>query len=204
MAHPFPWCLEPRQARHGPDSVILDRDWVSASRYQDPASCPELAQQALTPAADQAAHEERCCLPSSCPNALCMGCGSGMLHMSRQGTATGTLPGRSNRLKAQVEHAPSRGQPLPRRLLQQLHLHVIVSRADVLDIPRPAMGGVHDLHGLRPDAVFTVRTYGTEPAYGLGLVHNFSLLEPRKPRSAARGSALSQNVAQLGKIRKVA
>ena len=49
-----------------------------------------------------------------------------------QGQVKLTLPGR---------------QPLPRRSLQQLQLRIIVGRADVLDIPRPAMGGVDDLHG---------------------------------------------------------
>lgn len=38
-------------------------------------------------------------------------------------------------VQAQVKHALTRGQPLPRRGHQQLHLNVIVSRADVLDIP---------------------------------------------------------------------
>jgi len=49
-----------------------------------------------------------------------------------------------------------------------------------------------------PDAVLTVRTYGTGSAYGSGLVHNFTLHNPRKRRSAVRGSAQSENVAQLG------
>jgi hypothetical protein len=49
-----------------------------------------------------------------------------------------------------------------------------------------------------PDAVLTVRTYGTRPAYGPGLVRNFSHLQPRTPRSAACESAQSQNMAQLG------
>jgi hypothetical protein len=68
---------------------------------------------------------------------------------NRQRPAASTLPGRPGRLKAQVKHALPHGQPLPRRGLQQLHPCVIVSRTDVLDIPRPAMEGVHDLHGHR-------------------------------------------------------
>ncbi len=48
--------------------------------------------------------------------------------------------------QAQVKLTLPRGQPLPRSSLQQLQLPVIVSRADVLDLPRPPVPGVHDLH----------------------------------------------------------
>ena len=45
--------------------------------------------------------------------------------------------------------------------------------------------------------VFTVRTYGTGPAYGPRLVRKSDHCKPRNRRSANRGSAQSQNVAQL-------
>jgi hypothetical protein len=50
-------------------------------------------------------------------------------------------------LHAKIKHALPGCQPLPRRRLQQLQLQLIVSRAQMLDIPRPTAGGVHDLHG---------------------------------------------------------
>jgi hypothetical protein len=40
---------------------------------------------------------------------------------------------------------------------EQLQLHVILSRLDVLDNPRTAMGGVDDLHPAEPEVVLTVR-----------------------------------------------
>ena len=49
-----------------------------------------------------------------------------------------------------------------------------------------------------PDAVFTVRTYGTRQLYGPGLVRKFSLHEPRTPGQPTRRTAQSQKVAQLG------
>jgi hypothetical protein len=55
-------------------------------------------------------------------------------------------------IQAQVKLTLPGRQPLPRRSLQQLQLRIIVSRADVLDIPRTAAGGVHDLHSRRARA----------------------------------------------------
>src|SRR5262249_22829914 len=52
--------------------------------------------------------------------------------------------------QAQIQLTLPSRQPLPRDRLQQLQLGLIVSRADVLDLPRPAMRGVHDLNGHRP------------------------------------------------------
>ncbi len=48
--------------------------------------------------------------------------------------------------RAQIQHALPGGQPLPRDGLQQFQLGVIMRGPDVLDLPRPAMAGVHDLH----------------------------------------------------------
>src|SRR5215472_17549833 len=55
-------------------------------------------------------------------------------------------PARRSRIQAQVQLALPGGQPLPRDSLQQLQLHVVMCRADVLDLPRPAARGVHNLH----------------------------------------------------------
>jgi hypothetical protein len=49
-------------------------------------------------------------------------------------------------LHAKIKHALPGCQALPRRRLQQLRLHLIVSRAQMLDIPRPTAGGVHHAH----------------------------------------------------------
>jgi hypothetical protein len=51
--------------------------------------------------------------------------------------------------RAQVQHALTGRQPLPRHRLQQLQLGVIMRGPDVVDPPRPAMIGVHDLHRRR-------------------------------------------------------
>jgi hypothetical protein len=50
------------------------------------------------------------------------------------------------RTRAQIQHALPGGQPLPRDGLQQFQVGVIMRGPDVLDLPRPAMAGVHDLH----------------------------------------------------------
>jgi hypothetical protein len=55
-------------------------------------------------------------------------------------------PARRTGIQAQVQLALPGSQPLPGGRLQQLHLSVVMRRAEVLDIPRPAMRGVHDLH----------------------------------------------------------
>ena len=44
-------------------------------------------------------------------------------------------------------------QALPRYGLQRLQLGVIARRAEVLDVPRPAAGGPHDLHRRRQPAL---------------------------------------------------
>jgi hypothetical protein len=48
-----------------------------------------------------------------------------------------------------------------------------------------------------PDAVFTVRTYGTRQLYGPGLVRKFSPPEPRTSRSQRRVSPEPRIVSQL-------
>ena len=48
-----------------------------------------------------------------------------------------------------------------------------------------------------PDAVFTVRTYGTRPLYGPGLVRKSSSREPRTRRSQRRASPEPRIVSQL-------
>jgi hypothetical protein len=53
----------------------------------------------------------------------------------RQRPAASTPPGRPRRLQAQVKLTLTGGQALPGRSLQQLKLHVVMGRADVLDIP---------------------------------------------------------------------
>jgi hypothetical protein len=117
---------------------------------------------------------------------------------NRQRSAASPLPGRVGLLQSQVQRALPGRQLLPRDCLQQLRLYIVMSRADVLDVPRPAMGGVDNLHRgrarRRPDCPHIRHWASLRP----GLVHNFSLHQPRKPRSAARNSAHSQNVAQLG------
>jgi hypothetical protein len=44
------------------------------------------------------------------------------------------------------------------------------------------------------DAVFTVRTYGTGPLYGPGLVHKSSHCKPRSPGQQAAGSQSADRV----------
>ena len=51
--------------------------------------------------------------------------------------------------QAQVQLALPRRQLLPRRGLQHLYLSIIMSRAEMLDIARPAVRGVHDRHRRR-------------------------------------------------------
>jgi hypothetical protein len=66
------------------------------------------------------------------------------------------------------------GQALSHDSLQRLKLDV-ASEPDALDNlwPLPGRG-----RNLRPDAVFTVRTYGNiSPPYGHGLVRNFNTRE---------------------------
>lgn len=52
--------------------------------------------------------------------------------------------------QTQIQLALPHGQPLPRHRLQQLQVRVGMRRPDVLDVPRPAVLGVHDLHRPRP------------------------------------------------------
>jgi hypothetical protein len=55
-------------------------------------------------------------------------------------------PARRRGVQAQVQLTLPGRQPLPRDRLQQLQLTIVMRRADVLDLPRPAVRGVHDLH----------------------------------------------------------
>ena len=48
-------------------------------------------------------------------------------------------------------------QPLPGNRLEDLHLRSSVRRPDMLDLPRPATVGLHDLNRGALLAVFTVR-----------------------------------------------
>lgn len=69
-----------------------------------------------------------------------------------------THPGRGDRQRASRSPALRAGaefrlpgrQPLPRRRLQRLQLSLLVRRADVPDVPRPAPRRPHDLHRRRP------------------------------------------------------
>jgi hypothetical protein len=68
---------------------------------------------------------------------------------NRLRAAIGTPPRRLSWLQAQVQLALTGRQPLPRRGLQHLQFRIVIGRTDVLDIPRPAPPGVHDLHRRR-------------------------------------------------------
>jgi hypothetical protein len=46
-------------------------------------------------------------------------------------------PARRTGIQTQIQHALPRSKPLPPGRLQQLHLCIVMSRADVLDISRP-------------------------------------------------------------------
>jgi hypothetical protein len=61
----------------------------------------------------------------------------------------GSGPARHSCLKAEVQLALPGCQLLPRGGLQQFHLSRGMRRPQVPDIPRPAVRGVHDLHGRR-------------------------------------------------------
>src|ERR1035441_9814380 len=60
--------------------------------------------------------------------------------------AAGSPVWRARWAQAQVKLALADRQPLAHRGPEHLELNVIVSRPDVIDIPRPASGRVHDLH----------------------------------------------------------
>jgi hypothetical protein len=64
------------------------------------------------------------------------------------------------RTQAQIQLTPPGRQALPGRRLQQLQLHIIVGRADVLDIPRPAPDEWTICTAVASDVVLTVRRYG--------------------------------------------
>jgi hypothetical protein len=59
----------------------------------------------------------------------------------------GSGPPRRRGLQAQVQLALPGRQLLPPGGLQQLYLSRGMRRPQMLDIPRPAAGRVHDLHG---------------------------------------------------------
>ena len=52
-------------------------------------------------------------------------------------------------VQAQVKLTLTGRQPLPGRGLQQLHLSAAMRRPQMLDLPRPPAGGVHDLDSRR-------------------------------------------------------
>ena len=75
---------------------------------------------------------------------------------------------------------------------------LIIGRADVLDIPRPAPGRMDDLHRRRTDVVFTfARTGESGPPCGPGLVRNPSKREQRNPRSATRRDGQGETMAEV-------
>ncbi len=74
-------------------------------------------------------------------------------------------------------------QAPPTRGLQQLHLHIIMSRADVLPIPRPAPRRTDDLHRRRArGGLHRPQIRGHQPTVRLRLVRNFSNHEQRTPQ----------------------
>jgi hypothetical protein len=56
-------------------------------------------------------------------------------------------------------------RPLPGGGRQRLQFRLIVRRADMLDIPRPAREDHTTWTAVAPDEVFTVRTYATARDY---------------------------------------
>lgn len=66
-------------------------------------------------------------------------------------------------LQAKGKLALTARDPLPRRGLERLQLSLVVSRADVLDVPRPRRDECTICTAVAPDAALTVRTYGTRP-----------------------------------------
>ena len=65
---------------------------------------------------------------------------------SRRRDRQRAAPAATAEVWAEIQHALPGRQALPRDRFQQLQLGVIVRRPDVLNLPRPAMVGVHDLH----------------------------------------------------------
>src|SRR5690606_41731129 len=53
---------------------------------------------------------------------------------------------RSDEVQAEVELGLPGGETLPRHRLERLQRRVVVRRADMLDVPRPAARGMHDLY----------------------------------------------------------
>ena len=109
-------------------------------------------------------------------------------------------PARRPGVQAQVQLALPSRQPLPRRRLQQLHLSVAMRRPQMLDLPRPAMRGVHDLHGRRArrrvDRPHVRHQATLRPAPRLA--HKSGLPRERTTRSAHRGSRKSMIVIKVG------
>jgi hypothetical protein len=106
-------------------------------------------------------------------------------------------PASRSLVQAQVKLALPRGQPLPRRGLQQLQFRVIVSRAQVLDLPRPPVRGVHNLHrgGTRRRLH---RPHIRHPAtLRPRILRNSSSRKPRTSRSPLRVSSEPRIVSQL-------
>jgi hypothetical protein len=117
----------------------------------------------------------------------------------RQRTAASAPPGRLGDLQAQVKLALSAGQALPGRGLQQLQLHLVMGRAEVLYIPRPAPRRMDDLYRRRTRrGLHRPHIRGYQPSLEPGLVRNFSDREQRTRRPAARRRFQDQIVAKVG------
>ena len=121
--------------------------------------------------------------------------------------------------RAQIKLALPGRQPLPRDGLEQLQLCIIVRGPDVLDLPRPAMVGVHDLHRhstrrrlhrphirhlatLRPPISAQIRT--PEPANMQVTAACAPKLHDREPSQAAsRASRVQPGMVRLIRHRRV-
>jgi hypothetical protein len=101
------------------------------------------------------------------------------------------------RLQAQVKLTLAGRQLLLSGRLQQLQLCIIVRRSDVLDVPRPAGVEYTICTAVAPDAVFTVRTYGTGPRYSPRLVRKSGQPTARTCRSENHPSLGPPNLSQV-------
>jgi hypothetical protein len=96
--------------------------------------------------------------------------------------------------EAQIQHALPGGQPLPRDRLQQFQLGVIMRGPDVLDLPRPAMVGVHDLHR------YGARRRPDRPHVGTGPLHGPGLVTMKRPAPGDRQSLVLADVVGRRKL----
>ena len=107
-------------------------------------------------------------------------------------------PARRAGVQAQVQLALPGRQPLPRGRFQQLQLRVVMRRAEVLDIPRPAPRRMHDLHRRRARGrLHRPQIRGHQPRIRPRLVRNFSNHQDRTRRSATREQDQVQKVAEV-------